>query len=200
MKASENNPKSTNPQIELLNVDSLIPYVNNARIHSEEQVLQLASSIKEFGFNQPILLDADNGLVAGHGRLLAAKKLGLENVPCIRLKHLTDAQKKAYIIADNKIAQNATWDFELLKMEVENLQENFDFKELGFSRDELDNLLGEFEHAIDVIDEIDESVNFIIKCGSIAEKEIIKNKLGITKEKTTYKTFMEILNGLNSNR
>jgi ParB-like chromosome segregation protein Spo0J len=191
---------SKNPQIQMLETNSLIPYINNARVHSDEQILQLASSIKEFGFNQPILIDETNGVIAGHGRLLAAKKLELENVPCIKLEHLTEAQKKAYIIADNKIAQNATWDFELLKLEVQNLQQDFDFKNLGFNREELDGLLGEFEHDIDVIEEIDESVNFIIKCDNISEKEQIKNKLGITTEKTTFKTFMEILNGFNSNR
>ena len=94
----------------------LIPYVNNARTHSDEQVAQIAASIKEFGFNAPILLDGDNGIIAGHGRLMAAKKLGLEQVPCIELKHLSEAQKKAYILADNKLALNAGWDSQLLKI------------------------------------------------------------------------------------
>ncbi len=87
--------------------NDLIPYVNNSRTHSDEQVSQVAASIKEFGFTNPILVDADNGIIAGHGRLMAAKKLGLQEVPTIELGHLSDAQKKAYVIADNKLALNA---------------------------------------------------------------------------------------------
>ena len=191
--------KKKEPAVELLNTDLLIPYINNARNHPDEQVTQIASSIKEFGFNQPILIDKDNGVIAGHGRLLAAKKLELEQVPCIRLEHLTDAQKKAYILADNRIALNSTWDFELLKMEVEDIQDKFDLKDFGFNREELEGLLGEFEHDIDVIDEINESVNFIVKCENIAQKEIIKTRLGITSEKIQFETFIGILDGINSN-
>ena len=191
--------KKKEPAVEQLNTDLLIPYINNARNHPDEQVTQIASSIKEFGFNQPILIDKDNGVIAGHGRLLAAKKLELEQVPCIRLEHLTDAQKKAYILADNRIALNSTWDFELLKMEVEDIQDKFDLKDFGFNREELEGLLGEFEHDIDVIDEINESVNFIVKCENIAQKEIIKSRLGITSEKIHFETFIGILDGFNSN-
>ena len=98
--------------LEIVNksTEELIPYVNNARTHSDEQINQIAGSIKEFGFNNPILLDGENGVVAGHGRLLAAKKLGLKEVPCIELAHLTEAKKRAYILADNKIALNSGWD------------------------------------------------------------------------------------------
>ena len=103
-------------------VVDLIPYVNNARTHSDEQVTQIASSIKEFGFNNPILTDGENGVIAGHGRLLAAKKLGLETVPTIELSGLSEAQKKAYILADNKIALNSGWDEEILKLELDDLQ------------------------------------------------------------------------------
>lgn len=191
--------KKKEPAVELLDTDLLIPYVNNARTHPEEQVTQIASSIKEFGFNQPILIDKDNGVIAGHGRLMAAKKLEMEQVPCIRLEHLTEAQKKAYILADNRIALNSSWDFELLKMEVEDIQENFDLKDFGFNREELEGLLGEFEHDIDVIDEINESVNFIVKCDNIAQKEIIKTRLGITSEKIQFETFIGILDGFNPN-
>lgn len=123
-------------------VDELIPYVNNARTHSDEQVTKIASSIKEFGFNNPILTDGENGVIAGHGRLLAAKKLGLETVPTIELSGLTEAQKKAYILADNKLALDAGWDEELLKIELEDLKlEGVDLDGIGFSEDELDNLL-----------------------------------------------------------
>ena len=94
-------------QIEQLKVGDLIPYVNNSRTHSDEQVTQVASSIKEFGFTNPILIDDDGGIIAGHGRLMAAKKLGLVEVPCIRLGHLSEAQRKAYVIADNQLALNS---------------------------------------------------------------------------------------------
>lgn len=123
-------------------VDELIPYVNNARTHSDEQVTQIASSIKEFGFNNPILTDGENGVIAGHGRLLAAKKLGLETVPTIELSGLTEAQKKAYILADNKIALNSGWDEELLKIELDDLQlQGIDLETVGFSDEELQNII-----------------------------------------------------------
>ena len=123
--------------IEMLGVDALIPYVNNARVHSDEQVTQIASSIKEFGFNVPILIDKDNGVIAGHGRLMAAKKLHHPEVPCIRIEHLTETQKKAYILADNKIALNSTWDNELLGLELSQLiDEGLPLDMTGFSMDE----------------------------------------------------------------
>ena len=123
-------------------VVDLIPYVNNARTHSDDQVTQIASSIKEFGFNNPILTDGENGVIAGHGRLLAAKKLGLETVPTIELAGLTEAQKKAYILADNKIALNSDWDEELLKIELDDLQlQGIDLETVGFSDEELQNII-----------------------------------------------------------
>lgn len=129
-------------------IDELIPYCNNSRTHDESQILQIASSIKEFGFTNPVLIDEDNGIIAGHGRVLAARKLGIDKVPSIKLSHLTDIQKKAYIIADNKIALNAGWDEELLKNEVEQLIVNdFDIDLIGFSDEEIDSLLGEEEEA-----------------------------------------------------
>lgn len=119
-------------------VDELIPYVNNSRTHSDMQVTQIAASIKEFGFTNPILTDGDNGVIAGHGRLLAAKKLGLEQVPVIELHGLDEIKKKAYIIADNKLALNSGWDQELLLLEIENLKLNdFDIGILGFDNSEL---------------------------------------------------------------
>lgn len=123
-------------------VEDLIPYVNNARTHSDDQVTQIASSIKEFGFNNPILTDGENGVIAGHGRLLAAKKLGLETVPTIELSGLSEAQKKAYILADNKIALNSGWDEELLKIELDDLQlQGIDLETVGFSDEELQNII-----------------------------------------------------------
>lgn len=128
-------------KIEYLDIKTLIPYVNNARTHNDEQIKQIAASIKEFGFTNPVLIDKDNGIVAGHGRVQGARLLGMEEVPCIRLEYMTEAQKKAYIIADNKLALNAGWDEELLKLELDNLKElNFDLDLLGFSTDELDKL------------------------------------------------------------
>jgi ParB family chromosome partitioning protein len=120
----------------------LIPYVNNSRTHSETQVQQVAASIKEFGFTNPILIDESSGIIAGHGRLLAAQLLSIEEVPTICLEGLTEAQRKAYVIADNQLALNSGWDLDMLRLEVEGLQEldfNLDF--LGFEADVLDKLL-----------------------------------------------------------
>jgi ParB-like chromosome segregation protein Spo0J len=137
----------------------LIPYINNSRTHSEEQILQIAASIKEFGFTNPVLLDSDNGIIAGHGRAQAALKLNLDKIPCIILEGLTEAQKKAYVIADNKLALNAAWDFEILKSELEFLQEiDFDISLAGFENFEVDDLFKEIEDQdkVDEFKEIDE--------------------------------------------
>jgi len=122
------------PKIELLAVDDLIPYINNARTHSEEQVLQIASSIREFGFNNPVLIDKEQTIIAGHGRVQAARKLGIEKVPCVRVEHLDEVQKKAYILADNKIALNAGWDTDLLNLELEAIKNSgMDVSITGFT-------------------------------------------------------------------
>jgi len=129
-------------QHEIKKVSDLIPYVNNSRTHSDEQTTQIASSIKEFGFTNPVLIDESGGLIAGHGRLMAAKKLDLKEVPCIVLSGLTEAQKKAYIIADNQLPLNAGWDLDKLKLEIDTLSEmDFDIDLLGFDNDFLDGLL-----------------------------------------------------------
>ena len=123
-------------------IDSLIPYINNSRTHSDEQVAQIAASIKEFGWTNPILVDGDNSIIAGHGRLLAARKLGYKEVPTIELADLTETQKKAYIIADNRLALNAGWDNELLTIELNDLlADGFALELLGFDPKELDALL-----------------------------------------------------------
>ncbi len=123
-------------------VADLFPYINNSRTHSDEQVNQVAASIAEFGFTNPVLIDESGMLIAGHGRIMAAKKLGMEEVPCIVLDGLTKAQKKAYVIADNKLALNAGWDNDLLRVELEGLDElGFDLDLLGFSDEELSLLL-----------------------------------------------------------
>ncbi len=124
-------------------IKELIPYCNNSRTHSDEQVLQIASSIKEFGFTNPVLIDDQGGIIAGHGRIMAAQKLKMDEVPTITLSGLSEAQKKAYIIADNKLALNSGWDDELLKIELEQLKElDFDLGLIGFSDDELALLMG----------------------------------------------------------
>jgi DNA modification methylase len=131
-------------KIEQLPTADLIPYARNTRTHSPEQVAQIAGSIREFGFTNPILIDADNGIIAGHGRVMAASKLGLAKVPCIRLAHLTDTQKRAYIIADNKLALNAGWDEEMLALELGELKdEDFDLSLIGFDETELGDLMAE---------------------------------------------------------
>jgi DNA modification methylase len=131
------------PEIRMVAVDALIPYARNARTHSDTQVAQIAASIAEFGWTNPILIDGERGLIAGHGRLLAARKLELQEVPAIELAHLTPEQKKAYILADNKLAENAGWDAELLKLELAELKAaDFDMELMGFSNKELDEFLG----------------------------------------------------------
>jgi len=123
-------------------VDKLIPYVNNSRTHSDEQIAQIAASIKEFGWTNPILVDGENGIIAGHGRLMAARKLGYKEVPTIELKDLTETQRKAYIIADNRLALNAGWDNEMLTIELNDLlADGFALEMLGFDPKELNALL-----------------------------------------------------------
>jgi DNA modification methylase len=145
-----------NLDIKIVNVkiENLIPYVNNSRTHSDAQVAQIAASIKEFGWTNPILVDGNNGIIAGHGRLLAARKLGLTEVPVIELKDLTETQKKAYIIADNRLALNAGWDNELLTIELnELLEDKFSLDLLGFDPDELSALLNVAEVTEGLTDE-----------------------------------------------
>jgi len=133
-------------QIEARDIDSLIPYANNSRTHSDAQVSQVAASIKEFGFTNPVLIDEQGGIIAGHGRVMAAKKLGLAEVPCVVLDGLSEAQKKAYIIADNKLALNSGWDADMLKVEMERLGElGFDLSLTGFDDIELGELLADAE-------------------------------------------------------
>ena len=128
-------------RIEHWPLDKLIPYARNPRTHSDAQIAQIAASIAEFGFTNPILVDSKAGIIAGHGRLLGARKLNLATVPVIVLDHLTETQKRAYIIADNKLAINAGWDDELLALELVELKESdFDLSVLGFDTKELDDL------------------------------------------------------------
>jgi len=143
-------------QVEQRKIEALIPYVNNSRTHSDEQVAQIAASVREFGWTNPILVDGQNGIIAGHGRLAAARKLGLTEVPVIVLDHLSEAQKKALVIADNKLASNAGWDDEMLRLELGDLQEmGFDATIAGFTTEELDALLNVTEGTDGLTDEDD---------------------------------------------
>ena len=143
-------------QVEQRKIEALIPYVNNSRTHSDEQVAQIAASVREFGWTNPILVDGQNGIIAGHGRLAAARKLGLTEVPVIVLDHLSEAQKKALVIADNKLASNAGWDDEMLRLELGDLQEmGFDATIAGFTTEELDALLSVTEITDGLTDEDD---------------------------------------------
>lgn len=127
-----------NLEVAYIATTDVIPYANNPRTHSEQQVAQVAASIKEFGFNNPILLDEHNGIIAGHGRLAAAQKLGMDLVPTITLAGLTEAQRKAYVIADNKLTENGGWDYDLLAVEIERLKElEVDVDLTGFDAEEL---------------------------------------------------------------
>ena len=166
-------------QIEQLKVGDLIPYVNNSRTHSDEQVMQVASSIKEFGFTNPILIDDDGGIIAGHGRLMAAKKLGLVEVPCIRLGHLSEAQRKAYVIADNKLALNSEWDNDLLKIELMQLDSiDFDLNLTGFDLSELANIFDPVTEEIELKEQTySETFNIIIECENEHNQESIYNEL-----------------------
>ena len=135
--------KKNDRQIEQISIQALIPYARNSRTHSDAQVAQIAASIREFGFTNPVLIDKDGGIIAGHGRVLGARKLGLSDVPCIRLAHLTDAQKRAYVIADNKLALNAGWDAEALQVELADLNgAGFNMDLLGFGVDDLAEAMG----------------------------------------------------------
>ena len=133
-------------QLETIAIDRLIPYARNSRTHSDEQVAQVAASIREFGFTNPVLIDGEGGIIAGHGRVMAARKLGLADVPCIRLAHLSEAQKRAYVIADNKLALNSGWDENMLALEFKDLQAmDFDLELTGFGLGDIEELLAELD-------------------------------------------------------
>jgi len=139
-------------ELQTRKVSDLIPYINNSRTHSEEQINQIIGSIKEFGFTNPILLEEENGIIAGHGRLMAVQKMGWSEVPCVTIKGLTKTQIKALNIADNQIALNAGWDLDKLKLEVKGLdEEDFNLDTLGFSKNQIDDFL--FEEVVGLTDE-----------------------------------------------
>ena len=161
-------------------IEDLIPYARNARIHTSEQITRLASSIKEFGFVNPVLIDKDNGIIAGHGRVEAAKRLKLKTVPCLLVEHLTDTQKKAYILADNKLALDSKWDEEILKLELEELSgSNFDINFLNFDIDFNTELKTEMDEIHDPEREITykEQYGVIVICKDEQEQEKIYDEL-----------------------
>ena len=140
---------NTTTELQLVPIEKLVPYANNARTHSPEQIKKLRSSLREFGFINPVIIDRDYGVIAGHGRILAAQEEGLEKVPCVFADHLTEAQKKAYIIADNRMAMDAGWDEEMLRVEIEALQAaDFDPLLTGFDEKELADLFGNEEDKV----------------------------------------------------
>ena len=156
---------TTTTEMQLVDINKLIPYVNNARTHSPEQITKLRSSLREFGFVNPIIVDKDFNVLAGHGRLMAAKAEGITEVPCVFAEHLTEAQKKAYIINDNRSALDAGWDDELLKVEMEALQDmGFDLSMTGFDESELADLFGEEKDT--------EDDNFDVDKGLTARKQM----------------------------
>ena len=148
-------------EIQRVGIEKLIPYINNAKIHSEDQVTRIASSIREFGFVNPVIIDKDFNIIAGHGRVMAAKKLGWAEVPCLFVEGLTEAQRKAYILADNRLGELADWDMDLVTSELETLQElDFDIDLTGFELPEDEDL--------DVVeDEYPEEVETRCKPGDI---------------------------------
>lgn len=140
----------TTERLEQVNIDRLVPYARNARTHSKEQILQLRASLREFGFVNPVIVDKDLNIIAGHGRILAAKEEGITEVPCVFAEYLTEAQKRAYIIADNRLALNAGWDAEMLSVEIADLQgADFDISLLGFDNAELNKLMSGIEDVKD---------------------------------------------------
>jgi len=176
-------------------IAELIPYVNNARTHSDEQITQIAASIKEFGFNNPVLTDGEKGIIAGHGRVLAAKKLKMDTVPTIPLEHLSEAQKKAYILADNKLAQNAGWDNELLSLELGGLADmGFNLDVIGFTDLEIESIFAKRTEGLTDPDEIpDEPENPVSQPGDVW---ILGKHRLVCGDSTDADTVAECLNGV----
>jgi hypothetical protein len=168
--------------IEQIATNDLIPYARNSRTHSDEQIAQVAASIREFGFTNPVLIDHDNGIIAGHGRVMAATRLKLDTVPCIRLSHLSDTQKRAYIIADNKLALNSGWDEEMLKLELIELDAlGFDVDLIGFDAEFIDSeSIDDFEPELNSNDR--DTIRNMTFTVSDEQHEIIEECLKIAKE------------------
>ncbi len=165
-------------QIEYKSVNDLIPYINNSRVHSDRQIKMIAASIREFGFNNPVLVDCENTIIAGHGRVEAAKMLDIKDVPTVCIDTLSDAQKKAYVIADNKIAEHSSWDYDVLKNELEYIKEcepDFDISIIGFDDD---TFPGEVKQE-DNLDKSDLvfSLEVVVEVSSEKEQENLFNEM-----------------------
>ena len=181
-------------QYYLADINDLIPYIRNARTHSESQIAQIAASIKEFGFLSPILIAEDNTILAGHGRLAAARKLGLTKVPCVKESHLTETQRRAYIIADNKLSLNAGWDDEILAIELSELQgADFDLDLLGFDESELVSIFVDDKEVEDDDFDVEEELNkpCFSKAGDIWTLGRHRLICGDSTKEETYKSLME---------
>jgi len=158
----------TSQHIEQIDLKKLIPYARNSRTHSDIQVSQIAASIREFGFTNPVLITENYDILAGHGRVLAAKKLGMDSVPCIKVDHLNEFQRKAYIIADNQLALNSDWNFDMLSVEIDELNDvKFDVSLLAFTNEQLAEMIGSPEEPVDnelKADEKDKETCICPKC------------------------------------
>lgn len=168
-------------RIELWPVERLVPYDRNSRLHSPEQVAQIAASIAEFGFTNPVLVDSNDGIVAGHGRLAAAKELGLKSVPVVVLDHLSDRQRRAYVIADNKLALNASWDVDVLATELEELRDDgFDLDVIGFTDAEIQGLMADgWASDIEAVEKHEENLDgiqgkIVVKLDGTYRDEVIE--------------------------
>lgn len=159
--------------------EDLIPYINNSRTHDDIHIKQIASSIKEFGFTNPILIDEDNMTIAGHGRLMAAKSLNIDEVPTITLTNLNEEQRKAYVIADNKLALNAGWDMDILKNELQELSDmDYNLDLIGFDIKELESIFDPLSDNTELKEEKYEQIyNIIVNCDNESEQERIYNEL-----------------------
>lgn len=191
----------TTEELKLIDIDELIPYANNARTHSKDQINKLRSSLREFGFINPILIDKDYNILAGHGRVMAAREEGIKEVPCVLVEHLTEAQKKAYILADNRLAMDAGWDDELLALELENLKElDFDIDFTGFDAAEIDELFSNI-HDKDVQDD-DFDVDAALEEESISKQGDIwllgRHRL-ICGDSTKAETYEKLMDGKKAN-
>jgi DNA modification methylase len=188
-------------ELKLIPIDELIPYANNARTHSKEQINKIRSSLREFGFVNPVLIDKDKNIIAGHGRVTAAKEEGIKEVPCVLVEHLTEAQKKAYIIADNKLALDAGWDEEMLAVELENLKDmDFDVELTGFGAAEIEDLFSNI-HDKEVSDD-DFDVDAALEEESISKQGDIwllgKHRL-ICGDSTKAETYERLMDGKKAN-
>ena len=187
------NKQNPADKVENWPIEKLIPYAKNSRTHSEAQVAQIAASIKEWGFTTAVLVDESGSVIAGHGRLMAARKLGMESLPVMVATGWTDAQKRAYVIADNKLALNAGWDEEMLALELELLQnEDYDLGIIGFGGDEISALNYEAVE-VEEVEKFNDQFNVQIKCDDLIELAEIQDLLGISGKKIAAKKIMEAL-------